>query len=331
MSWSQIEFAYPYVLLFIPVLVWMGWIHIFRKKNKQTEYVLPHLDGVVFTKTWKTSLFPYVPVLVWLALILMVLVLARPRIPLKENVVKTEGIDIMLAVDISSSMLARDFSPNRMEACKIIAADFVKKRTNDRLGLVIFAGEAYTLCPLTTDHTIVADLLQQINVGILEDQTAIGMGLATAVKRLKDIQSKSKIIILLTDGDNNAGYIDPLTATELAKTYGIKVYTIAVGTNGIAMKPGSVFGGGMVLPGEVSVDTELLDRIAVETNGKFYHATDNESLQNIYDEINRLEKSEIDMLVYKRFEDKYRPFLIWSVALLLLHTVLLQTVFKNIV
>lgn len=330
MSWSQIEFAYPYILLFIPVLVWMGWMHIFRRKSKQTEHVLPHIEGIVFSKTWRTRLFPFLPVLVWLALILMVLVLARPRIPLKEDVIKSEGIDIMLAVDISSSMLARDFSPNRMEACKIIAADFVNKRPADRIGLVIFAGEAYTLCPLTTDRNIVTDLLKQINVGILEDQTAIGMGLATAVKRLKDIQSKSKIIILLTDGDNNAGYIDPLTATELAKTYGIKVYTIAVGTNGIAKKPGSLFGN-MMMPGEVSVDTELLDRIAAETNGKFYHATDNESLQNIYDEINRLEKSEIDMLVYKRFEDKYRPFLIWSVALLLLHTVLLQTVFKNIV
>ena len=330
MSWSQIEFAFPWVLSGIPVLLWMTWHQVFRKKKMYPGFVLPHLDDRQVPATLKTRLFPYLPLLVWLAFVLLVFALARPRLPLQEDSIKTEGIDIMLAVDISSSMLARDFSPNRMEACKKIAADFVQKRTSDRVGLVIFAGEAYTLCPLTTDHGIVTDLLQQINVGILEDQTAIGMGLATAVKRLKDIQSKSKIIILLTDGDNNAGYIDPLTATELAKTYNIKVYTIAVGTNGIAMKPGSVFGGGMVLPGEVTVDTELLSHIAGETKGKFYQATDNESLQQIYDEINKLEKTEKETLVYKRYAEKFRPFLVSAVFLLLLHSVLLHTVFKNI-
>jgi Ca-activated chloride channel family protein len=195
---------------------------------------------------------------------------------------------------------------------------------------VIFGGEAYTLCPLTTDHQVVVDLISQINVGILADNTAIGMGLATAVKRLKDSESASKVIILLTDGENNAGYIDPKTATDLAISYDVKIYTIAVGTTGVAMMPSNIFGHGRDVPTRVSIDTELLTYIAESTNGKFFRAQDNEGLQEIYNEIDRLEKSKIEQNVFKRYSEYFRPFLLTALFLMFLSVLLQNTYFKNI-
>jgi Ca-activated chloride channel family protein len=327
---TQFDFVYPGVLTGIPVLIVLAWLY-FKKFGIQKSFlILPSVENTQIPKTVKSRIFPYLPILIWLAIIFMIIALARPRLPLKEEKIKSEGIDIMMVMDLSTSMMAKDFQPNRLEACKEIAIEFVEKRYNDRIGVIIFAGEAYTLCPATTDHAVVKNLISQIQVGILEDKTAIGMGLATAVKRLKDIESKSKIIILLTDGENNAGYIDPKTATELAKTYNIKIYSIAVGTIGVALMPSNIFGSGNDIPVQVSIDTELLQYIASETKGKFYRATDNESLQKIYAEIDVLEKSEIELNLYKRYSEAFPFFVKIAFALMIVFWALKSTVFKSI-
>ncbi|MBK6363659.1 MAG: VWA domain-containing protein [Saprospiraceae bacterium] len=326
----QFDFVYPWVLTGIPLLIVAAWWY-FKKFNHQISLIiLPTADNPKAPETLKSRMYPYLPVMIWTALMFMTIALARPRLPLKEEKIKTEGIDIMMVMDLSTSMLAKDFQPNRMEACKEIAIDFVEKRNNDRIGVIIFAGEAYTLCPATTDHAVVKNLLSQIQIGILEDKTAIGMGLATAVNRLKDIESKSKVIILLTDGENNTGYIDPKTATELAKTYNIKIYSIAVGTIGVALMPSNIFGSGNDIPVQVSIDTELLKYIASETNGKFYRATDNESLQKIYEEIDTLEKTEIELNLYKRYAEAFPLFIRIAFGLMVLFWVLKSTVFKSL-
>jgi Ca-activated chloride channel homolog len=328
--WSSVEFMYPYVLLGLILCIYGVWRSLAKRKKTNFLIVLPHAGNKTFPKTLKTKLYPYLPVLYWLALAFMCIALARPRLPLQEEKVTSDGIDIMMVLDLSSSMLAKDFSPNRLEACKLMAGEFVRKRYNDRIGVVIFGGEAYTLCPLTTDHQVVVDLISQINVGILADNTAIGMGLATAVKRLKDSESASKVIILLTDGENNAGYIDPKTATDLAINYDVKIYTIAVGTTGVAMMPSNIFGHGRDVPTRVSIDTELLTYIAESTNGKFFRAQDNEGLQEIYNEIDRLEKSKIEQNVFKRYSEYFRPFLLTALFLMFLSVLLQNTYFKNI-
>lgn len=330
MSWLlNIEFLYPWFLSGIPLsLFGAGWQFFTRRKSK--TLLLPGIEDLPAWSTWKTILLPYVMLLPWIAIASLCVALSRPRIPLQEENEKTEGIDIMFAMDISSSMLAKDFHPNRLEACKELAINFVNKRKQDRLGLIIFAGEAYTLCPLTTDHNVLSNMIGQVQIGILEDNTAIGMGLATAVKRLKDIESKSKIIILLTDGENNAGYIDPMTAADLAKTFQIKIYTIGVGTEGIAMTPSIIFGRGRDIPSRVSIDTKLLTKIAEETGGKFYRATDNTSLEKIYDTIDQLEKTEIEMNVYKRYAEVYRPFVYLSLLVFIVTGLLKYFVFNPI-
>lgn len=328
--WSSVEFMYPYVLLGLILCIYGVWRSLVKRKKTNFLIVLPHAGNKTFSVTIKTKLYPYLPVLFWLALAFMCIALARPRLPLQEEKVTSDGIDIMMVLDLSSSMLAKDFSPNRLEACKLMAGEFVQKRYNDRIGVVIFGGEAYTLCPLTTDHQVVVDLISQINVGILADNTAIGMGLATAVKRLKDSESASKVIILLTDGENNAGYIDPKTATDLAINYDVKIYTIAVGTTGVAMMPSNIFGHGRDVPTRVSIDTELLTYIAESTNGKFFRAQDNEGLQEIYNEIDRLEKSKIEQNIFKRYSEYFRPFLLTALSLMFLSVLLQNTYFKNI-
>lgn len=328
--WSSVEFMYPYVLLGLILCIYGVWRSLVKRKKTNFLIVLPHAGNKTFPVTIKIKLYPFLPVLYWLALAFMCIALARPRLPLQEEKVTSDGIDIMMVLDLSSSMLAKDFSPNRLEACKLMAGEFVQKRYNDRIGVVIFGGEAYTLCPLTTDHQVVVDLISQINVGILADNTAIGMGLATAVKRLKDSESASKVIILLTDGENNAGYIDPKTATDLAINYDVKIYTIAVGTTGVAMMPSNIFGHGRDVPTRVSIDTELLTYIAESTNGKFFRAQDNEGLQEIYNEIDRLEKSKIEQNVFKRYSEYFRPFLLTALFLMFLSVLLQNTYFKNI-
>ncbi|MGB3149022.1 MAG: VWA domain-containing protein, partial [Maribacter sp.] len=259
---------------------------------------------------------------------------ARPQTEdISTRTKTTKGIDIVMAIDVSSSMLARDLKPNRLSALKKVAADFIKKRPNDRIGLVAYAGEGYTKTPITTDKAIVLNALREITYGQLEDGTAIGMGLATAVNRLKESKAKSKIIILLTDGVNNSGFIEPQTAANLAIEFDIKTYTIGLGTNGNALSPIGYNADGSFRYGlqQVEIDEDLLQDIAKVTGGKYFRATNNETLEEIYDEINKLEKTEIEEFKYYRYEEKFRPWVLIAGLLLLLEWILRNTVFRSFV
>jgi Ca-activated chloride channel family protein len=246
--------------------------------------------------------------------------------------VTTEGIDIVMAIDISGSMMAEDFKPNRLEAAKKVAKTFISNRPNDRLGLVIFAGESFTQCPLTTDHSVILNLFSDVKSGMLQDGTAIGMGLGTSVKRLKDSEAISKVVILLTDGDNNSGSIAPATAAEIAKEFGVRVYTIGVGTRGTAPFPVvDPFGRTRYQEMEVKINEELLTRIADMTGGKYFRATDNESLESVYKEIDDLERSKIDVTEYRKRKEEFLPFAIAALLLLACEVLLKQTVLRSIV
>ena len=245
--------------------------------------------------------------LFWLAIALLIIALARPQREYAEEVVKGEGIDIFLVMDLSSSMLARDFNPDRLSVSKQVATDFVRHRKYDRIGLAVFAAESYTQCPLTNDHDVVVEYLQGLECGALEDGTAIGMGLAAAVNRLKDSEAKSKVVVLLTDGVNNAGYIRPTTAADVATEFGIRVYTIGVGSYGQAVSPVRRRADGeyMFALTNVEIDEELLQAIADQTGGKYYRATSAERLQRVYEEIDRLEKTEVEITVKKEYQELY--------------------------
>ena len=246
---------------------------------------MPTLSAVQNITTWRLRLRPLLPAMRAAALVLLIISLARPQKTLQEEEIKAEGIDIMLAIDLSSSMLAKDFEPDRLEVCKRVASEFVTKRAYDRVGLSVFAGEAFTQTPLTTDHKIVKEFMAGLECGMLEDGTAIGMGLATAINRLKDSPSASKIVILLTDGVNNVGYVKPLTAAEIAQELGVKVYTIGVGTNGDALTPVSRRSDGRYIFGlaRVEIDEALLQQIAEMTGGKYFRALSEQGLEDIYD------------------------------------------------
>jgi len=254
----------------------------------------------------------YLPVLRYLGLIALIIALARPRQVLKEEEVRAEGIDITMVMDLSSSMLARDFEPDRLTVSKETAKNFIDKRPYDRIGLVVFAGESFTQSPLTTDHRIVKEFLGSLESGMLEDGTAIGMGLASAVNRLKESDSESKVVILLTDGVNNAGYIKPMTAAQIARELNIRVYTIGIGSMGEAISPISRRSDGRYIFGlsRVEIDEELLTELSQLTGGKYFRATDEAGLQRVYAEIDKLEKTEIQLNVYKRYSEEYRFFLL---------------------
>lgn len=264
------------------------------------------------------------------AIALIIIVLARPQAVDSWEKSETQGIDIVLALDISGSMLAQDLQPNRMEAVKKVAAEFVTERTNDNIGLVIFAGESFTQCPMTTDHKVLLNLLNEVDFGMIEDGTAIGLGLATSVNRLKDSQSKSKVVILLTDGSNNRGQIAPLTAADLAKSYGIRVYTIGAGTKGMAPTPVQTPYGIRMQNMPVDIDEEVLTNIADLTGGKYYRAVDNESLRGIYREIDQLEKYLISVENVTRKQELFMPFALWALALVVIELILRRTWLRNI-
>jgi Ca-activated chloride channel family protein len=264
-----------------------------------------------------------------IAFIFLVIALARPQVRNEEQKVTGDGVDIILAIDVSGSMLAQDFSPNRMEAAKEVAANFVDSRPTDRIGLVIFSGESFTLSPATTDKAVLKTQIYNIRSGLLEDGTAIGSGLATSVDRLRSSKSKSKVVILLTDGENNGGLIDPNTAKEIAKTEGIKVYTIGVGTDGYAPVPQQVSGGIVMQREKVNIDEKLLKQIADETGGRYFRAKDNESLRNIYNEIDKLEKSRIETTTVANFTEKFLPFVITAGICILLELLLRLTLLKK--
>jgi Ca-activated chloride channel family protein len=266
-----------------------------------------------------------------LSLAALVVAMARPQSSSSWQDVSTEGIDIVLALDISGSMLAEDFEPNRLEAAKIVAQDFIEGRPNDRIGLVVYSGESFTQCPLTTDHSVLKNLFMQIKNGMIEDGTAIGLGLANAVTRLKDSDAKSKVVILLTDGINNRGSIPPITAAEIAKAFDVRVYTIGMGTYGTAPMPFQhPYGGTHYQNVEVKIDENTLTEIASLTGGKYFRATDNEKLSEIYSEIDQLEKSKIEVTEYRKKKEEYTPWLVIALSLLGLEFLLRNTYFKSV-
>lgn len=266
-----------------------------------------------------------------LALASLITALARPQSSTSWQNVTTEGIDIILSMDVSGSMLAEDLKPNRLEASKAVAMNFISGRPNDRMGLVLFSGESFTQCPITTDHAVLKNLFKDVKNGMIADGTAIGMGLANAVNRLKDSEAKSKVVILLTDGENNRGEIPPHTAAEIAKAFGVRVYTIGVGTRGEAPFPfRSPFGGIVYQNVEVKIDEPLLTQIADMTGGKYFRATDNKKLKAIYEEIDKLEKSKIDVQEFRKKNEMFLPWVFAAGLLLFLEFVFRNTIFKSI-
>lgn len=332
MNIGQYKFDDPgflWLLLFIPLLV--AW-YVYKRKNQVGEQVLPGLEAFQnIGFSWKQVLRHILFGFRMLAISLLVVALARPQTSHKNEKITTEGIDIVISLDISGSMLAMDLKPNRLDASKEIAKEFIDKRPNDRIGLVVYAGESFTQCPITTDHKVLKKLFDGIKSGMIEDGTAIGHGIATAVDRLKDSPGKSKIIILLTDGRNNSGQIDPLTAAEIAKNYNIHIYTIGVGTEGKALYPvGKDFTGKTVYDYvDIDMDEETLQKIAEISDTKYFRATNNESLRKIYDEIDQMEKTKIEVTSFNRMHDWYRPFAMIALVLLTVEFALYQLFIKN--
>jgi Ca-activated chloride channel family protein len=320
------------LLLLVPYLI---WYLMYRKKTEPTMRMSDTKAYRFAPRSWKVTLMPLQLILRIATFILLVLILARPQTRNSWNNKSVEGIDIMLAMDVSGSMLAEDLRPNRIEAAKQVAAEFIAGRPNDNIGLTIFAGEAFTQCPMTTDHASLLNLLQGVRTdiatrGLIQDGTAIGMGLANAVSRLKDSKAKSKVVILLTDGSNNRGDLSPMTAAEIAKSLGIRVYTIGVGTNKVAPYPMVVSGGVQYVNIPVEIDTKTLSDIAAATDGDFYRATNNKELQNIYKEIDKLEKSKLSVKTYSKRYEAYQPFAMVAVVLLLLEILLRITIFRKL-
>ena len=328
---TGITFAQPYFLLLlilIPLLVaWYVWR---RDRNIASLTISGNQQLADFKRSFRHILRHILFVLRIVMLIVIIIILARPQSTDRWQNVTTEGIDIMLVVDISGSMLARDFKPDRIEAAKNVATEFISGRTYDRLGLVVFSGESFTQCPLTTDHATLINLLREIKSGMIEDGTAIGMGIATAVNRLKDSDAESKVIILLTDGVNNRGAIDPLTAADLASTFNIKVYTIGVGSRGTAPYPVQTPFGTQLRNVEVEIDENVLKEISARTGGNYYRATDNTTLLNIYREIDQLEKTKIDVREFNRKIEEYMPLAIAAVILLLLEMLARYILMRNL-
>lgn len=317
-----------FYLLIIPV-VYSIW-YFFKRKKINSEILFSNLGSLNKTKTLKNRLRDLPQIFKILAICLLIIALARPQSSTNWEESTTEGIDIVLSMDISGSMLAEDLKPNRLEASKDVAVDFISKRVNDRIGLVIFSGESFTQCPLTTDHNVLINLFKDVKSGMVEDGTAIGMGLATAVNRLKDSDAISKIIILLTDGINNKGVVAPFTAAEIAKQFGIRVYTIGVGTEGYAPYPFQTPFGVQYQDVEVQIDEETLQNIATVTNGKYFRATNNSKLKEIYKDIDKLEKSKIEVTEFHKRSEEFSNFAIPALIILLFGFILEKTYLKQI-
>ncbi len=315
------------LLLLLPMAVW----YIFRQKHNSASIRISTTAPVLKApKTLRHYLRHLVFLLQLLAMAAFVVVLARPQASSSWENVTTEGIDIVISLDISTSMLARDFSPDRLEAAKKVAMEFISGRQYDRMGLVVFAGEAFTQCPLTTDRSVLLNLFKDIQTGMIEDGTAIGNGLATAVSRLRDSDAISRVVILLTDGENNRGQIAPLTAAEIAKTYGIRVYTIGVGTVGMAPYPVQTPFGTQLRDVEVKIDEKMLQQIASITDGRYFRATSNTKLEEIYREIDQLERSKIEVREFSRRSEEFMPFAVAGIVALLLSFLLRITWFRSI-
>lgn len=324
------EFFWLFILLPLAI-VWFFW----KRKQQTATLKISSLKGFQHSKSFLSKLQPFLFVFRLLALSALIIAMARPRtVDVSSKTKTTQGIDIVMAVDVSGSMLAKDLKPNRMEALKRVAENFVEERPNDRIGLVVYASEAYTKSPVTSDKAVVLDAIKSIKYDpVLQDGTGIGMGLTTAVNRLKDSKAKSKVIILLTDGVNNAGFIEPETAADIAKEYGIKVYTIGIGTNGMAEFP-YAYGPNNTLLFKmmpVEIDVKLLQSIAQKTGGKYFRATGNERLAQIYNEINKLETTEIEELKFYDYDEKFRPFVLFAGLMVLLEIGLRNTIFRSFI
>lgn len=315
------------LLVIIPIAAW----YIFRQKRNTASIQVSSTASVFKApKTIRHYLRHLIFICQIIAIAFFVVVLARPQSSSNWENVTTEGIDIIISLDISSSMLARDFSPDRLEAAKNVAMEFISGREYDRMGLVVFAGEAFTQCPLTTDRAVLLNLFKDIQSGLIEDGTAIGNGLATAVTRLKDSEAVSRVVILLTDGENNRGEIAPMTAAEIAKTFGIRVYTVGVGTVGTAPYPVQTPFGVELRDMEVKIDEDLLTQIANITGGQYFRATSNKKLEEIYKEIDKLEKSKIDVQQYSRKSEEFLPFALLGALFLIAALFLRTTIFRSI-
>ncbi|UMB52939.1 VWA domain-containing protein [Lutibacter sp. A64] len=332
---QNFEFLHPqflWLLVLIPILA--IWLFLVRKKESAT-LTISSIKGFEVKPSILSKLKPLLHVLRLVALTLLIVALARPRnVSVSKRTKTNKGIDIVMAIDVSASMLARDLKPNRLEALKKVATEFVNQRPNDRIGIVVYAGESFTQTPITSDKRIVRNTISDIKWGQLDGGTAIGMGLGSAVNRLKESKAKSKVIILLTDGVNNTGFVDPKTATELAVGLGIKVYTIGLGTNGTASFPYAKdprTGKLLFRSSPVEIDEELLQYIAKETEGQYFRATDNTKLKAIYEEINKLEKTEIEEFKYYNYQEKYRFLVLLAGLLILIEVFLKNTVFKSFI
>lgn len=330
---DNIEFANPqlfWLLLLLPIaIVW----YLLKHKEETATLKIPSIAGFT-TNDLLPKLKPVLFAFRLLALAAIIVAMARPQTEdISTRTKTTKGIDIVMAIDVSSSMLARDLKPNRLSALKEVAADFIRQRPSDRIGLVVYAGESYTKTPITSDKSIVLNALKEITYGQLNDGTAIGMGLATSVNRLKESKSISKVIILLTDGVNNSGFIEPQTAADLAVEFDIKTYTIGLGTNGNALSPVAYNDDGSYRYGmrQVEIDEKLLMDIANVTGGQYFRATDNDKLEAIYEEINKLEKTEVEEFKYYKYEEKFRPWIIIAGALLIIEWLFRNTLYRSFI
>lgn len=332
---GKITFLNPeffWLFLLIPIaIIWQ----VLKRNDQSVTLKISSIQGFKGAASFWARLKPVLSVFRLLALSSLIVAMARPRtVDISNQTKTTKGIDIVMAIDVSGSMLAKDLKPNRMEALKRVAANFADERPNDRIGLVVYASEAYTKTPVTSDKAVILEAIKSIKYdNVLQDGTGIGMGLATAVNRLKDSKAKSKVIILLTDGVNNAGFIEPETAADIAKQYGIKVYTIGIGTNGMAEFPYAVAANGQFLfqMMKVEIDEKLLKSIAKKTDGRYFRATSNTKLAEIYGEINKLETTEIEELKFYDYDEKYRAF-VWLAGFLLLAEIgLRNTVYKSFI
>jgi Ca-activated chloride channel family protein len=332
---EDIYFANPnylWLLLILPgALAW----HFFTWKKQQAVLKMPSLSVFKGVSSIWSKIYPFLFIIRSIAIGLIIIAISRPQtVDISTRTKTNKGIDIVMAIDVSSSMLSQDLKPDRLTALKRVAETFVEDRTSDRIGLVVYAGESYTKTPITSDKSIVKSSLREISFqGLIEDGTAIGMGLATSVNRLKDSRAKSKIIILLTDGVNNSGFIDPKIATELAVEFGIKTYTIGLGSNGTALAPVGILPNGNFKYGltKVEIDEELLKEIANETGGIYFRATDNKKLKEIYDEINKLEKTEIEEFKYYNYTEKYRFLVLIAIGLIIFEWIAKNTLFKSFI
>ncbi len=328
---NGVKFAEPlflYLLILVPVMI---AFYVLKQQKATASLRMPGLQpfagaGTTFRLYLRHILFA----LRMISVILLIIVLARPQATNRFQDISTEGIDIILTLDISGSMLARDFKPDRLEASKDVATEFISGRPYDRMGLVVFSGESFTQCPLTTDHAVLINLMREVQSGMIEDGTAIGMGLATAVNRIKDSEAKTKVVILLTDGVNNRGEIAPATAAGIAKTFGIRVYTIGVGTQGVAPYPVQTPFGMQYQDMPVEIDEPILREIAETTGGKYFRATDNDKLVQVYGEIDKLEKSKIDVRQFSRKEERYFIYALVAFCLIAFEMVIRNTLFRNL-